>query len=246
MRKRVLKSLWGLGAAVGLGLLASPAMASIDVTIDPEGDAAGAVLVSSLDWNVGNSLSQDGITAIQTLGTTDTYFQARLSVFNLAGGGTAQPATGEWTIVGGVTEQVVGVVGTTALFARAANPTVNFIEIWYDATPNADDLAGTGFNDGTLILSAEVNTLASNFTIFGGPTTLDGFQDDDWAGQQSVQGVGATSLTATVLSVDTAFFTDLMRDNAIELTLFNASQICLTAKSILRSSSWAMPLCWVM
>jgi hypothetical protein len=67
--------------------------------------------------------------------------------------------TFEITVVSGVT-----MVRTEPVAAPAAVQAANsFIEIWYDATPDANSLTGTGYNDGTRIYFGAPNAALGGF-----------------------------------------------------------------------------------
>jgi hypothetical protein len=234
--------------AVVMGVLALPALATVDVAVDRAGAGGADIVVSSLDWNVGNGLA---IGAVPLAAGTD--FQVRvqnnLAVFNLAGGGTATPAPGrEWTLVGVLPEHTAAVTGAfpTGFASFVLGPVVgpatpvdgvstvagNTIQIWESAA-DSSNLAGTGFANGTLILEATVTSLTSIFSATGGGagTDLDQFLGgdppiDDYPAIDTVTGIGVTDLVATVNFTDPNFFTDFgPGPDSVALTLFNTSQL---------------------
>jgi hypothetical protein len=99
----------------------------------------------------------------------------------------------------------------------------NFFEIYFQDGTNASDLAGTGFNDGTLILRAQVVAASSSFRVTGGGagTPLDNFGSDDYPEIDSVEGLGSTNINAEVTYFDPAFFP--VAPLTLELTRFNAN-----------------------
>ena len=79
--------------------------------------------------------------------------------------------------------------------------------MFYDPAHNANDLAGTGFNDGTMIYKGTV-TAANGVISFGSTVSLlDQFNNDDWAGQQTLNAIGGLTLSASTLSLNSAWFT---------------------------------------
>src|SRR5439155_14710540 len=136
--------------------------------------------VAAFDWAVGNALAAGANVAelnfVNTQGnpgsrtcgdhtTTDTcfsvFYQARLADLNTTTKTGFVPAglntSYEITIVAGFQEQVTGVssdLSTLTIGFPGANQTNNFYEVYYDNTPATfgNDLAGTGFNDGTKIM----------------------------------------------------------------------------------------------
>jgi hypothetical protein len=151
-------------------------------------------------------------------------------------GGTAPQSSGlvsgayEITFVAGFGEKVTSVdtVANTANFAFDSTNTVNFFKIYIDTTPNADNNlatttppnpagAGSGFNDGTLILSGHISAANSHFTVdsFVGTNLDNSPNGDQLSGQQSVTGSGAGLVTVNAVNgvnggyIDPAYFVGL-------------------------------------
>lgn len=104
----------------------------------------------------------------------------------------------------------LGSNGDTAQFLTTGRTVgvPNFFEIWWDDNPNADDLAGTGFNDGTLILGGTIQadapgTFSTNFS-----TTNDEDQDDDGNPDNPLDASGANDYP-NIFSIDGIGGTDL-------------------------------------
>jgi len=216
-----------LFTASALSVALSSAFADV-IPINPDGPGPDPVIqVGSLDWNVGNGLAvaDPG----QSLGSTGRapgqtftfYGQSTLSAFNNAGGtpisGTGLNTNYEWTYVTGFREQIVSNTGGTLTFTTlggAANPTTNFFQIYYDPSRNANPLAGTGFNDGTLILSGHI--LAgpsapfsnSNFSISNpaATTPLDQFGTNNYPTIFTITGQGGGAINVAVDFANLAFF----------------------------------------
>lgn len=230
---------------MGIGWTA-PVSASV-IRFDPDGDApsANGIDIDTFDWAPGNGLAVNGNTAISNflLGsgstTFDYFYQAKLANLQL-GGANVTPANlgpggaNELTLVAGISQTITFANGTTTVSSLAASPTINYFQIYFDPTRDANDLAGTGFTDeltgdtdGTLILSGSAVSAAGNFTIVGGGvgTPLDGFGGvDNYPTIDSVVGVGGASITVSVGSVDPGFF-DLPVGALIDLSFFSSSQV---------------------
>jgi hypothetical protein len=205
-----------------LALSIAPMAEAVSVQIDPDGGGADATIsVGSLDWNVGNAL----IGAIEQA-ISQNYAHSALSNFNNELG-KAITTTGlntnyEWTYVLGVNTNVTQTLPATILTPRADGE--NYFEIWFDSTPDSNQLAGTGFNDGVLILSGHFSTIGvQTFTALAGnghvdanldgidditllPIPLDEFGANDYPGVNSVVGAGGGSLQVVIDSFDPAFF----------------------------------------
>lgn len=215
-----------LASAIAMALGASAAYATNAITINP--DAAGTdptLTVGSLGWNTGNAMSVgtiDPATGLpQPVGTVfQTYAMASLANFNNTlgnpiGGLTLNTAY-EWTYVTGFQEQVTSITGTvpnaTETFKTVAGGT-NFFQIWYNAPQDANNLTGTGFNNGTMILSGTVMPFdaitgngASTFNATGLGGALDQFGTDNYAGVTTVAGAGSSHLIVDVTFADSNFF----------------------------------------
>jgi len=213
-----------LACAAAAGLSAPAARADI-VSFDPDGAAGGngPLAVGSFDFGVGNMLAQ-GISSLPTSTgqTFQLYYQAGLTGFQNANGdplgvnglGTTFELTGVSSVTYVVTNVVAGASGTTVNVARAAAQSPNsFLELWYDTTPDANSLTGTGYNDGTRILFASPNaggtntgsiTAAATNSVLN-VTQFDQFGADNY-GIQSLSTTGSINTAFSVLSADPTFF----------------------------------------
>lgn len=233
-RGRLARAAVVTAAFVAVAVPASGATTN-SVTIDPDGPGGKPpIVVGSLDWNVGNFLAQGGAAAFAAGegATFKGYYQARLQGFNDANGDPIAGALNgiEWTATAELTERVTGsgnIGGNpTATFGLAEG--TNIFRIYYDDTPDANNLAGTGFNNGTLILEATVNAIDGVFTItkFGsdsGTQLFDQFGADNYGGKESIYGSGAADLQAEVEFWDSSFFQDFVEQ--LTLTFFNTSEV---------------------
>jgi hypothetical protein len=192
-------------AALGVGHLGSTARADIIFDSTGSGNTAAPSL-GTIDLAVGNSLAFNSIPL--TVGSQfTTYFQARVSEFTNLNDGVIPFSGREFTLVLAVREMVETVTGTTLTFRSIASP-VNFLEL-YAGAPNSNDLNGTGFNDGTRILSATpLAGVQGGFTIdpTKGTANFDQRGTNDFSATRTVVGGSSTGIAAQVNSVNTAYF----------------------------------------
>jgi hypothetical protein len=194
----------------------------------------GVGAVSTLDWSPGNSLGVGGTATVTpqgpvTINSFPLYFQASLGNFQDSNSqvidATGLHSSYEVTIVAGFYETgtlIPGIpsgegIGGLALFnLDLTRP--SYVYIYKDYTPDANNLAGTGFNDGNLVLAGHIipDLFSSNFQALNSLVStvpysnLDSFETDNWNGQKSVDGSGATNVTVKVdaFNQDTLFFLD--------------------------------------
>lgn len=238
---------------------------------DGTGEAANGTLnVGSFDWAPGSTLSVDTIPTAAGDDVV-SYSHASLGILvNENGIGIAPSGLNtnfEITFVAGFTETIDSVetsptvlvsdggdgigggndiytFSQTITLVEAGTQTVNFFEIYYDdfsAGSQNNPLAGTGYRDGQLILSAELVSLSGNFTAdftfvdvdnSGGfnagdilqTSLLDQFGADQWGGQQTISGEGSTQLVADVTFQDYDFFISNVSALVQDL-FFNTSNI---------------------
>lgn len=201
-----------LAAAAMLGLAATSAQASTLVQVaGVTGD------VGSFDWATGNGLAV-GAVPLTGGGAFTLNYQARLNAFQDGGGVAISANSGlntnyEVTLVGAVREISTALSPTAAQFSLASTtPSAsNIFQMFVDTARNSSDLAGTGFNDGRLVLTAHVVDAFGNFSVntvspTGPLTLLDQFNGDSWGGTQTVRGVGGTQMVVQVDSYDPTYF----------------------------------------
>lgn len=231
MKKTILKTM--VAAALGIGANSVYA-AAIPVQFDPFGTSgAGAITIDVIDWAPGSALAQNGNNAIDLSdGQASLTLFAHSKLANLQFGGSSVTPAGipELTFVAGFGEIATVVApNTVSLTLDPANPT-NFFEIWSGGAA-ANDLLGSGFNDGTLVMRGSIEVSTGVFAAFGSPGPLDSFGADDWAAagfaQPSISGTGGSSITVSVKPTDinAAFFPTLPPE--FNITLFNNSQVLL-------------------
>jgi uncharacterized repeat protein (TIGR01451 family) len=199
-----------------LQLLASP------ILFNPTGsNSTPPVAVGAFDWAPGNSLAVSS----RPLTVGETFqldYQARLAdLIDPQGNSFVPPGlntTYQITAVASITEVVTSSTpgGTVATFGLAPTQSPNsFFEIYYNPAVVSNDLAGTGFNVGTLILTGSPDpTLPSsgNFALAlngsGNPIIepFDLFNPVNYPGIQTVVGAGSAETNADVSTFDPAFF----------------------------------------
>lgn len=223
------KTVSAVALALGVGLAASANAASVPLTIDPDaGGADAAASVGSLDWATSSGLAI-GATGGSAIGTISQFYaHAVLSAFQdpfgSPIGGIGLNAAYEWTYVAAFQEQIIDNSGGNIRFSTIAGG-VNFFEIRFDTTRDANALAGTGFDDGIVVLSGTIlpnDNIAnpggnSNFNVTGGPALLDQFNGDSYGGQQSVTGTGGGNLTVQVNTVNGAFISGIGAGDIFQL-----------------------------
>lgn len=215
-------------ASLALGYLAcaaSPALAGF--LFDPDGDGSGGAFeVGSFDLLAGNAYSEG---AGQSINWT-LYYQASLgSLVNTSGNvisGTGLNAAYEITAVAAISARTVAFDDSSILFELDPSGPVNFIRMYQDTNINANPLAGTGYNDGQLILDATANAdlvgtfIFPNFLL----QPLDSFGANNWPGVLTRVGVGAFSASASVNAANSAYF--ILEPNQFLSSMFvNTSEV---------------------
>jgi PEP-CTERM motif len=228
-------------AALVLGW-AAPSRAADVILFDPDGSTgpSGGIEIASFDWAPGNSLLVENGD-----GTGTIYYQASLTSLNDAFNTpvytpTADCGAGDACYFTAVAAFGVTITQTTIdpdgipnngdesqvnTFAFLDTDT-NFLKIYADTVNNGDDLAGTGFTDGTLILDAEINgdQFSSSFFVPDLEATddLDNHVSDDYPTVDTIVGSGGTSLKADVNTLDTTYFLTTL--GTVNVVLTNTSQ----------------------
>lgn len=202
MRKTLMNGLIAAAFAVAGSAQAAPLIFSLD------GTGGNVISAVGLDWAPTTFFAYGGKQAIgaflggapsgSAAASFDVLTMAKLTGYNngtTAGIGLPGTFGGEITVVTRFTETVTGanVALGTANFATTG---AGWLEMYYSATANSDQLTGSNFNDGTLIMRA--NGVSSrrglaasgNFTNDGGSVVLDQFGIDNYTGQNTVEGIG--------------------------------------------------------
>ena len=234
----------GVAAAMlGAALASSSAMASVNVLWNP--DAAGpdpTVTVGGLDWSTGNILAVGGVNAFNAYVTSkgtvqlpiQVYAQARLANFlspspsstPIGGLGLNQPGGYEYTVVAAYREVITfaaqggGVNVATFGYLPGGE---NYIKVYQDPSRNANDLAGTGFADGNLVMSGSINGMSPGAGFNAGtisPVPLDNNGTNNYPLLDTVTGQGSTTVTADNLVVDPNYVTLPTAPLMSDFTLF--------------------------
>jgi len=206
----------GLATAVG-GLGAAHAASTI--LFDMNGAAPGGVIsVDTFDWAPDNALVVNGAQLGNS--SVNVFAQGSLASFIKAGSPatfTSPVAGTEYTFQISMTESITG-IGTASVNLTPTSGTVN---IWYDPTADANQLAGTGYaggGDAVLILTGSIVPGAGSTGTFTDltilnpalfPTTnLDNFLADgnNYPGITTHRGSGNTNLDINVTFANPAFF----------------------------------------
>lgn len=251
-----MKKLLSVAVLAALGAV-SQAQASITVGINPDGSAGPVVNVGSLAWNVGNALSVAAPTEsiTPTPGSSGvgghagqvftTYAMSSLAAFNNGSGTgifTNLNNTFEWTYVVGFQETLTAFgatagAGTNAFTINAgtSRTSSNFVEFWADTSKDSNALTGTGYRNGTLVLSgyfADLGNYAAGTAGSGAFTAtetaagsgvpiiqnLDQFGSNNYVGTRSVIGDGNTQADIRVDYYNPAYFVTAPTVLSINLT----------------------------
>lgn len=228
-----------LSAAVSLAL-ALPLTAQADI-ITFDGNADGSsVQIDLFDFAPGNVLADNSV-PLALNSTFTVYGQSGLTQTQLSGLTNSETGLNnsfEVTMVFAFTETTTNLIDTNengfldfASFALTSG--TNYFELW-SSPVNRNDLTGSGFNDGTLILAGTIIQANGNFQVQDGtaPADLDQFgpegAEDNYPGTDSVTGSGNTfPFIVDVTFVDGAYFGGLSLASLLsfDLSLLNASQI---------------------
>jgi hypothetical protein len=164
--------------AMILGASALPAIADF-IEFDPDGGGnAGKLSIGAFQFGAGNSLARAALPFTVNTGF-QLLLQAQLNSLVTSTGAQVTPeglnapgtiggvAPYEITVVLSATEFVKTVSSKSVQFVLNAVQAGNsFVEVYYDPNQNANPLAGTGYNDGLLILRATPKGILSNTGTF--------------------------------------------------------------------------------
>jgi hypothetical protein len=214
-------------AGTASAALINPDAGGIDAVVNADviDIAPGNALVTCVQcWsfvdtnNPANNVATDDVTIAVAGSLIQNFGQARVSALqdlnnNNVSSGNFNNAY-EWTVSFGflevITANIPGITTNTAIIDGG----VNFFEIYFDATNNANNLAGTGFDDGTLILSGSILALdqlngvngTTNFAPNGIFGDLDTNGANDYVGQTTVNGTGGGQLEIEIDFQNPLFF----------------------------------------
>jgi len=208
-------TLWALGMAV----LGSSAQAEF-IKFNPTGsNSSPAITIAGIDVAVGNALAVGAVPLTPGQTFQLDYQAAVAGLIDPTSGLTMAPpgltSIYQLTAVGSFTEMVTGLAanGTVASFAPAPTQSSNsFFEMYYNPAVVANSLAGTGFNQGTLILTATPSTLSASVGIYSlannstGNAPFDQYLANHYPGVTTVSGSGSSLFLADVTYLNPAFF----------------------------------------
>jgi hypothetical protein len=220
------KTLLAAAVSAAFSVATTPAWAGDIIDFDPTG-GGGVYSIDAFDWDFGNGLSLEGNFIAYPSGDTkyNTYAlaHATLQAGELNNVNKFTPSGYEITYVTSIPESVKIIDGNTVQFndwdlnQSAIDPTRNFFEIYYDDAPNANALAGTGYNDGQLILRGIIGDV--KLGAFAGELTADPYTNPDnnfdqsgdgnnYPGVYTITGTGGTQfdVTINIIDIDTDFF----------------------------------------
>lgn len=238
-----------LCVAFALGLGATGAQAG--VSFDPDGTyltqnggttSLAPIDLGAIDWQFSSFLALGGNAAITSfiagtcpLGgcTFDVLTHAVMNATTNQNGVGNTPAglnsTFEITMIARFTEVITSASALTGVATFDTVPTAGLIlEVYFDNTPDATDVSGSGYNDGDLILRA--TTLDLQHGIFAvtssTPVTLDGFGADQYdatagapSDQQTVSGTGSeTTINVGGIITDPNFFQTALASLGLNFT----------------------------
>lgn len=226
-------------ALVVMALLLVPVGAMATSLLTFNDTQLGDIEVATWDWNVGNALAVNALplsTDYNNPNPFTLYYQSDLNAFNGQDGkqitGTGLGTDYEITIQAGFGE--VGFAfnypgGAAAVFFEDLTNPVNFIEIRYDTTLNADHLAGTGFDDGEILFSGYVVESGGSFQVdFTKLVKLDQFdgEGDNYPNTLTVTGSGGADFTAIINYVNSDFIDTTSYPISFYLEMFfNSSMV---------------------
>jgi len=163
---------------------------------------SGPISVVVFDWLPANGLAVGAVPMAVSPSTSNFNLLMHTSLGNFMDGnsqpiqGTGLHADYELTVVMGATQQgsVTSVTTqpfTTLYSLRGSGPT-NFFRVYYDTSKNSNVLAGTGFNDGILILSGTFTQSSGIYTVPNTNTSpLDQFITNNYSGITTLSGIGS-------------------------------------------------------
>jgi hypothetical protein len=197
-------------------------------SVQPAGMGTGPVLATKFAYANDSVIAVNGNQAVANFlsgsGSTTftTVFQSSMeSVQNAAGQnlnvGALNMAGGyQLTIIGQLTEQVVGASSGIGTNSFKQTPAVgDFVQIWASPINNHVPLTGANYGTGTLIYSATATAnpgtaIDSTFTTTStNPVPIDNFTTPNpYPNTQSIQGVGSSIVYAISQFFDPTFFPD--------------------------------------
>jgi protocatechuate 3,4-dioxygenase beta subunit len=195
-------------------------LAADTILFDPDGPATNETPFefASVDFTQGNALVTNYDFLINNPGPANTglvQFQATLGTFSDAGSNTVTPNGGLGSNYEVTMVAEARVFFDAGSFQLAANQTgTRGLEIYHDVV-NANALAGTGYDDGTMILHSSIDQFVGAFQFFTTlpAVNLDQFAtntpaDNQWPGVLTFRGGGFQQIIGTPDFIDGDYFYD--------------------------------------
>jgi len=210
-------ALWALGMVV-LG----PSAQAGFIDFNPTGSSSSSpITIGGIDVAPGSALAVNSL-PLAVGKTFQLVYQASVSGLINTNGLTIAPpglmSTYQLTAVASFTEVVTSLnsSGTLATFTLAPTQSPNsFFEMYYNPAVVVNNLAGTGFNAGTLILAGTPATTAASVGLFSLSTDTSGqpiaqafdqYVANHYPGVATVVGSGSALLLSDVTYFNPAFF----------------------------------------
>lgn len=205
---------WSPDNALSIGSLSTPPCQDSGAHCQP-GQAVGSQYIQTVAQGILGSfgaLRPNGTT--QTIGTVDADD-------NLTFGR-------EFTFVTSFYEYATGIGTATADFSTA--PGTSFYRIYADDGTLANQITGTGYDDGDIILEGTISFVDGVFTdktreAGTAPRFLDQFGDDNQGGVMTHVGQGSNTITVDVSFLDPRFFLGDVSQLVMTLLLGDATNL---------------------
>lgn len=232
--------------AAALALAAAGAQASVVAVIDFDGPSgadvsSAGISTLTLDWSPDTALvtpttAGDSVNNPYVGQQLETYVQGTLGSIKNGAGKTVSPnglnVDYEWTFVGAFGEQVSGVgfdpvTGKTTLNLQTVSGGLNYFEVWVSAV-DSNTLAGTGYNNGTKVLSGTIDAYdavadkgKTSFTANpkSAVVALDQSGANDYPTLQTTTGSGTGDVNLTIGYVDNNYFKNIAVGDALSIFL---------------------------
>jgi hypothetical protein len=193
-------------AALAISLAAGSGNAAT-ILFDMNGAAAGGVIsLNTFDWAPDNALAQNAVSTGGIMSGVFNYFeQAKLFAFVQPGNVPVLPSVGEFTLFASYQ-----LLATGSPFAPLTAVPGGSFQIFFSPA-DSNQLAGTGYNNGTLILQGSVVSGTFTFLDFTRQAALslvplDQFGTNDHPGVLTDQGSGSSSININVTFAEPTFF----------------------------------------
>jgi hypothetical protein len=203
-----MRSIFSLSAALALATV-GVASASV-IPFSPTGDGV-PVAVASFDLLPGNALIVPAGNSTSAPAAT-VYYQARVGAL-LDGAGHPIPLPGlnndfEITAVFGIDVGIEpgSTPGSGQLFSFGPTSGNAYFSVYFDRNVNASDLAGTGFRDGTRILSSPIGLAIGSIISVPFTFPLDNFNPANYPAITSDMASGGIKVASEFAAVDPNFF----------------------------------------